>query len=94
MIEVGGGGAPRPADTDRAGTDRPTEKLTDRPPFPVKVPFTKGRPLPGWAGVGLAVVALAGLVAGAGIMSHGTEGILEQTRPGATLFGAPSPPSC
>ena len=78
-IEVGGGGAP-----PIAGTDRPT----DKPPFAVTVPFNKARPLPGWAGIGLAVVALIGLVAGAAIMSAGTEGILEDYEIGATLFGA------
>ena len=52
------------------------------------VPFNKARPLPGWAGIGLAVVALVGLVAGAAIMSDGTEGILEEYEIGATLFGA------
>ncbi|HWM07218.1 MAG TPA: sodium:proton exchanger [Actinophytocola sp.] len=79
-IEVGGGGAPPVA----AGTDRPT----DKPPFTVTVPFDKTRPLPGWAGIVLAVVALVGLVAGAAIMSYGTEGILEEYEIGATLFGA------
>ena len=52
------------------------------------VPFTKERPLPGWAGIGLAVVALVGLVAGAALMSDGTEGILEEYEIGATVFGA------
>jgi cation:H+ antiporter len=80
-IEVGGGGAPPVA---TAGTDRPT----DEPPFTVTVPFDKTRPLPGWAGIALAVVALVGLVAGAAIMSFGTEGILEEYEIGATLFGA------
>ena len=78
-IEVGGGGA-----APVAGTDRPT----DKPPFTVTVPFNKSRPLPGWAGIALAVVALVGLVAGAAIMSYGTEGILEEYEIGATLFGA------
>ena len=78
-IEVGGGGA-----APGAGTDRPT----DKPPFVVTVPFNKSRPLPGWAGIALAVVALAGLVAGAAIMSYGTEGILAEYEIGATLFGA------
>ena len=78
-IEVGGGGA-----APVAGTDRPT----DKPPFTVTVPFNKSRPLPGWAGIALAVVALAGLVAGAAIMSSGTEGILAEYEIGATLFGA------
>ena len=81
MIEVGGGAPPRAVG---AGTARPT----DAPPFTVTVPFTRARPLPGWAGIGLAVVALAGLVAGAGIMSYGTEGVLEQYEIGATVFGA------
>jgi cation:H+ antiporter len=79
MIEVGGGGA-----APSVGTDRPT----DTPPFTVTVPFTTARPLPGWAGIGLAVVTLVGLVAGAGIMSYGTEGILSQYQIGATVFGA------
>jgi cation:H+ antiporter len=78
-VEVGGGGA-QPA----TGTDRPT----DKPPFAVTVPFTKDRPLPGWAGIGLAVVTLVGLVAGAAIMSLGTEGILSDHAIGGTLFGA------
>jgi cation:H+ antiporter len=78
-IEVGGGAAP-----PVAGTDRPT----DQPPFTVPVPFTEDRPLPGWAGIALAVLALVGLVAGAAIMSYGTEGILADYEIGATLFGA------
>jgi cation:H+ antiporter len=82
-IGAGGGGAP-----PVAVAERPTEKLTDRPPFLVTVPFTKDRPLPGWAGIGLAVVALVGLVAGAALMSLGTEGILEEYAIEATLFGA------
>jgi cation:H+ antiporter len=78
-IEVGGGGA-HPV----TGTDRPT----DEPPFAVTAPFTEDRPLPGWAGIGLAVVTLVGLVAGAAIMSLGTEGILEAHAIGGTVFGA------
>ena len=78
-IEVGGGGSAPVADTDRP---------TDKPPFTVTVPFNKSRPLPGWAGIALAVVALVGLVAGAAIMSYGTEGILAEYEIGATLFGA------
>ena len=78
-IEVGGGGSAPPA-----GTDRPT----DTPPFTVTMPFNKARPLPGWAGIALAVLALVGLVAGAALMSYGTEGILSEYEIGATLFGA------
>ena len=76
-------GASGPASAD-VGTERPT----DRPPFAVTVPFTKERPLPGWAGIGLAVVALAGLIAGAALMSEGTAGILDEYEIGATVFGA------
>ena len=76
-------GASGPASAD-VGTERPT----DQPPFAVTVPFTKERPLPGWAGIGLAVVALVGLIAGAALMSYGTEGILDEYEIGATLFGA------
>ena len=86
-IEASGGGTPSVAVVERPA-DGPTEKLTDRPPFRVTVPFTKDRPLPGWAGIGLAVVALVGLIGGAALMSYGTEGILEEYEIGATLFGA------
>ncbi|MGD9526989.1 sodium:calcium antiporter [Pseudonocardia sp.] len=78
-LEVGGGGGHAVADADRP---------TDKPPFTVTVPFDRTRPLPGWAGVGLAVVALVGLIVGAAIMSFGTEGILDEYAIGGTLFGA------
>lgn len=73
---------------ERVGAGGGGAAPTDEPPFTVTVPFTKERPLPGWAGIGLAVLALAGLVAGAAVMSYGTEGILEQYEIGATVFGA------
>ncbi|MGH8934252.1 MAG: sodium:calcium antiporter [Egibacteraceae bacterium] len=78
-IEVSGGGHSVVGTTDRP---------TDKPPFAVTVPFAKAHPLPGWAGIGLAVVALAGLVAGAALTSIGTEGILEDYAIEGTLFGA------
>ena len=77
-IGASGGAPPVP------GTGRPT----DRPPFTVTVPFTRATPLPGWAGIGLAVLALAGLVAGAAATSLGIEGILSDHGIEGTLFGA------
>jgi cation:H+ antiporter len=78
-IEVGGGGK-----QSFAGPDRPT----DEPPFIVTMPFNKARRLPGWAGIGLAALALIGVVAGAAITSLGTEGIIEDYAIEGTLFGA------
>ncbi|MCV2489250.1 sodium/calcium exchanger protein [Geodermatophilus sp. YIM 151500] len=46
------------------------------------------RALPGWAHLGLAVLALAGLVVGAATTSLGTEGILETYGLEGTVFGA------
>jgi cation:H+ antiporter len=60
----------------------------DEPPFTVTVPFTKTRPLPNWGGIGLALVALAGLVAAAAITSEGINGILDDYSIQGTLFGA------
>ncbi|WP_290050199.1 sodium:calcium antiporter [Amycolatopsis solani] len=51
-----------------------------KPPVP--------RPMPGWAALGLAVAALAGLVAGAAITGYGSRGILADFRLQGALFGA------
>jgi cation:H+ antiporter len=77
LERIGAGGA-------AAGGSRPT----DEPPFPVTVPFRGERPLPGWAGIALALVALVALVGGAALMSYGTEGVLDEYEIGATVFGA------
>jgi cation:H+ antiporter len=52
------------------------------------VPSARVRRLPGWADLGLAVLALAGLVIGAAITSRGTEGVLETYGLDGTVFGA------
>jgi cation:H+ antiporter len=52
------------------------------------MPFTERRELPGWAHLGFAVLALAGLVIGAAATSAGTEGILETYGLEGTVFGA------
>lgn len=82
-IEVGGGGA------TSVVTDEPTaDKPTNKPPFAVMMPFNKERQIPGWGAIGLAVVALVGLIAGATATSIGTEGILEDYGIEGALFGA------
>lgn len=53
-----------------------------------EMPFAEVRRLPGWANLGLAVLALAGLVIGAATTSMGTEGILESYGIDGTVFGA------
>ena len=53
-----------------------------------EVPVAERRELPGWAHLGLAVLALAGLVIGAATTSAGTEGILETYGLEGTVFGA------
>ncbi|ANY10334.1 sodium:proton exchanger [Pseudonocardia sp. HH130630-07] len=50
--------------------------------------ITSKRHLPGWALLGLAVLALAGLVVGAWVMTEGTEGILDEFGIAGTVFGA------
>ncbi|GAA4847507.1 sodium:calcium antiporter [Saccharopolyspora rosea] len=51
-------------------------------------PFARERRLPGWASLGLAVVALAGLLIGAATTSTGTRGILHSYGIEGTVFGA------
>lgn len=82
-LEVGAGSGPTVTETGDT-----TEPPTSKPPFVVTMPFNKKRAIPGWAAIGLAVVALVGLVAGAAITSAGTKGILEDYRIQQALFGA------
>ena len=58
------------------------------PGFADRMPFSEARNLNGWAGLGLAVLALAGLIVGASATGVGTGGILEQYGLEGTLFGA------
>ncbi len=73
-----------PAGSVAVGPERPIAE----PSFPVHVPFAKTKPLPNWAGFGLAVVALVGLVGAAAITSEGIQGILDDFSIQGTLFGA------
>lgn len=52
------------------------------------VPFATDRDLPGWAGIGLAILALIGLVIGAATTGMGTEGIITAYGLEGTIFGA------
>lgn len=56
--------------------------------FAAEMPFSEMRGLPGWVGLGLAVLALAGLVIGAATTGIGIEGILESYGIEGTVFGA------
>jgi cation:H+ antiporter len=51
-------------------------------------PVTGARELPGWAHLGLAVLALAGLIIGSATTSTGTRGILDTYGLEGTVFGA------
>ncbi|GAA0472268.1 sodium/hydrogen exchanger [Halococcus dombrowskii] len=70
------------ADGGRELTDGGTES------FAAEMPFAEARELPGWAGLGLAILALAGLIIGAATTGIGTEGILQAYGLEGTLFGA------
>lgn len=50
--------------------------------------ITSKRDLPGWALLGLALLALTGLVVGAWVMTEGTEGVLDEFGLAGTVFGA------
>jgi cation:H+ antiporter len=51
-------------------------------------PFHEANGLPGWAHLGLAVIALCGIIIGAATVSEGTEGIVETYGIEGTVFGA------
>jgi cation:H+ antiporter len=56
--------------------------------FSEHMPFSEARRYSGWTGLGLAVLALAGLIIGAATTGIGIEGMLEAYGLEATLFGA------
>jgi cation:H+ antiporter len=70
------------ADTVTSNTGTAEQDLSE------SMPFAAARSRSGWAGLGLAVLALAGLVIGAATTGIGTEGILETYGLEGTIFGA------
>jgi cation:H+ antiporter len=71
------------ADVGRELPDEETEHS-----FSAEMPFAEARELPGLAGLGMAILALAGLIIGAATTGIGTEGILETYGIEGTVFGA------
>lgn len=71
-----------PSDTGRELSDGDSERFSER------MPFAEARMYSGWTGLGLAVLALAGLIIGAATTGIGIEGLLEEYGLEATLFGA------
>jgi cation:H+ antiporter len=91
LERVGAGGGPGEPPEGAGGGGlggRRGERPVDRPPFQVSMPFAKHRPLPGWAALVLALVALVGLVVGAIITGIGTDGIVNEYEIDGTVFGA------
>jgi cation:H+ antiporter len=78
--------APGSAATAVAPPEPPDEK--NEHTFSDTMPFITTRTRSGWARLGLAVLALAGLIAGAAITGIGTGDILETYGLEGTLFGA------
>ena len=69
---------------DGAGPDDPVRATA----VSTMMPFEGERRFTGWLNLGLAIVALAGIIVGAATVSTGTEGILEQYDIEDTVFGA------
>jgi cation:H+ antiporter len=76
-----------PRKEERTSGREPTAAGTGRD-FAKAVPFAETRERSGWVQLGLAVLALAGLITGAATTGIGTEGILETYGLEGTLFGA------
>jgi cation:H+ antiporter len=85
-----GGGVPagRAAETDEADGGGAWADAELEQQIVDDLPFARPRVLPGWAHLGLAALALAGLVVGAATTSLGTQGILETYGLEGTVFGA------
>lgn len=80
MRATGGGETPAGGTTGSGGFDLPTDLRIDQG-------FLKARRRSRWGGLGLAVLALAGLVVGAFVAARGTDGILDTFELAGTVFG-------
>ncbi|MEU7817310.1 sodium:proton exchanger [Pseudonocardia sp. NPDC049154] len=83
MTATGGGDTPAAGPggpTGSGGFDLPTDLRIDQG-------FLKARRRSRWGGLGLAVLALAGLVVGAFVAARGTDGILDTFEIAGTVFG-------
>ncbi|MCI2421367.1 sodium:proton exchanger [Saccharopolyspora sp. K220] len=88
-VRTAGGQTPPPA-ADMHALDRGAEPpMADvERSFAERMPFAEAREHSGWAGLGLALLALIGLIVGAATTGIGTEGILDDYGLEGTLFGA------
>ncbi|MHA6793589.1 sodium:calcium antiporter [Pseudonocardia bannensis] len=75
-------------DKEKARIRKARGTVTDEISFTEKMAVTSARPRSGWVILGLAVLALAGLIIGAAVMSEGTGRIIEEFGIEGTLFGA------
>jgi cation:H+ antiporter len=94
-VRHGGGGGTTVLPAENRETSGSGPDGGSRPPggkaqqyFSEHMPFSEARRYSGWTGLGLAVLALAGLIIGAATTGIGIEGILETYGLEATLFGA------
>lgn len=86
--EVRGGTAVLERPTTRSGAGGGSSGASERREFSENIPFANLQERSGWKWILLAVIALAGVIAGASLTGMGTEGILEQFGLEETVFGA------
>jgi len=94
-VRVPAGGAPEFRDVEtyvrkieRGGSGRELPTRGRGQHFSAALPFAEARERSGWSGLGLAALALAGLIVGAATTGIGTDGILQAYGLEGTFFGA------
>lgn len=94
VVRETGAGAPLTREAEEhvheaapAAATEPSDESTEQE-LSEYMPFAEARKRSGWTGLGLAVLALAGLIVGAATTGIGTEGILENYGLEGTVFGA------